>query len=96
MPARPRARKFEGIALDALDADAREHARLGRRLERRAAVGPAAGARVLALAVLAHDDHVEGGAELVAQRAAHAGKQASRAHVGVLVEPLADRQPEPP
>src|SRR5262245_66625683 len=57
---------------------------------------PAAGARILALGILAHDDPVEVAGPDTAQRAGHAGQQPGRAHVRVLVEALADRETEPP
>src|SRR3546814_452071 len=57
---------------------------------------PSADAGTLALAVLAHDHPVQVGRRAVAQRAADAGQQARRPHVGVLIEALADRQPQAP
>src|SRR3546814_20245861 len=45
---------------------------------------------------LAHDDPVDLAAELRPQRSRHAGQEARRAQVGVLVEALADRQPQLP
>ncbi len=56
MLARALARQLEGEAVDALDADAREHRGLGGDLLRQPLVHAPAGARVLALGVLA-DDH---------------------------------------
>ena len=52
--------------------------------------------RILALGVLAHDHPVELGGSNVAQRACDAWQKADRADIGILVEWLADREPEPP
>ncbi len=59
---------------------------------RRALVEPAADRGVLALGVLAVDQHVDGAGRLVAQRARHAVEQVGRPQVDVLVEEAAHRQ----
>src|ERR1700679_2977053 len=56
----------------------------------------AAAAGILALRILAHDDPIEFRAGDVAQRADDAGQYARGADVGVLIERLADRQPQAP
>src|ERR1700677_4872157 len=53
-------------------------------------------ARVLTLSVLAHNDPVEVFGLAALERRVDAGKNARRAHVGVLVEPLANLQPQTP
>ncbi len=62
-----------------------------------AAVGAAADAGIFALAVLAHDHPVEiGGVERWRSGLVKPGQDPRRPHIGVLVEALADREPEPP
>ena len=53
-------------------------------------------AGVLALAVLAHDHPVEVARPHVSQRRGDAGQNAGGVHVGILIEALADRQPQAP
>ena len=55
-----------------------------------------ADAGIFALGVLAHDHPVELRPRHVAQRARDARQDAGRPHVGVLVERLADREPQAP
>ena len=86
----------EGIAHDPLDAGAGEDCHLGRHFLLHAAMGAAADAGVFALGILADDQPVEVGRVDVAQRAGDAGQDARRADIGVLVEPLADRQAQAP
>ena len=93
---RPRARQCEGKAHDPGAAGAGEHGELGADLLGQAAMHPAPGAGVFALGVLAHDDPVEVAGPDPTQRAGYAGQQPRRAHVGVLIEPLADRETEAP
>ena len=63
---------------------------------RPAQVAPA-DAGVLALAVLAHHDPVDrSGGRRRAAGSSTPGQQPDRAHAGVLVEALADRQPQAP
>ena len=94
--ARPRAGQLEREAHDAGDAGAGEDHHLGADLLRQAAMRAAALAGVLALGVLAHDHPVELLGRDVAQRAGDPGQDAGRADVGVLVERLADREPQAP
>ena len=61
-----------------------------------ALVHAAADAGVLALGVLAHEDHVDVARRTAGERARHALEQPHGAHVGPQVEALADRQQQPP
>ena len=83
-------------ALDALNAAAREDGNIEADFFAVTAVHTAASAGILAFSVLAHDDPVEIITFDIAQRPGDARQQARRAHVGVLVERLTDRQPQPP
>src|SRR5690348_14012064 len=56
----------------------------------------AADAGIFALRVLAHDDPVELLVFHVAQRRRYAGQDARRPYIGVLVERLADGEPQSP
>jgi hypothetical protein len=94
--ARPRPRQLEGEAHDALDAGAGHDRHVGGGLDRVALVHAAADAGVLAFGVLAHDDPVEVVRTAALQRRVDAGQDARRPHVGVLVEALADLQPQAP
>ena len=94
--ARARAGEREGKAHDARDAGAREHGDVGGGLLGQAAVHAAADAGILAFRVLAHDHPVELRAGDGPQRAGDARQDAGRAHVGVLVEGLADGEPQAP
>ncbi|KAI9903736.1 hypothetical protein N3K66_000265 [Trichothecium roseum] len=87
---------LEGEAHQPLDAVAGEDGDLGGRLPGLAAVGTPALARVLALAVLAHDDPVQVAGGAVPERGLRAGEDAGGTHVGVLLEGLADGQAEAP
>ncbi len=91
-----RLRQLEREAHDALDADAGHHRHVGRGLDRVALVDAAADAGVLAFGVLAHDDPVQVLGLAALQRAVDAGQDARRAHIGVLVEALADLQAQAP
>src|SRR3546814_13540980 len=73
-----------------------EHRDVEAGLQRQAAVHAAADTGVFSLRVLAHDDPVDLAAELRAQRPAHARHEARRPHIGVLIEALADGQPQLP
>ncbi len=90
----PLARQLEGEAVDARHACAGEHRRLGRHFLRQPAVGAPAVAGVLALGVLAHHHPVNPLAS--AQGARHPRQHARRPDVGVLIEPLADGEPQAP
>ena len=79
-----------------VDAGAREHRDVGRDLLRQALMHAAADAGIFAFRILAHDHPVELGPADVAQRAGDAGQDAGRPHIGVLVERLADREPQAP
>ena len=59
-------------------------------------MSPAAGPDVFALGILPDDDKIDIAGLFIAQRTGHAGQQEAGAEIGVLVEPLADRQPQPP
>ncbi len=93
---RPRPGQAEGEAHDPFDAGAREHGDVGRCFERRALVHPAPDAGIFALGILAHDHPVELAAIHVAQRRGDPRQHAGRAHVGVLIEGLADGEPKAP
>ena len=94
--ARARAGQLEGEAHDAGDAGAGEHRDVGRDLLAAGPMHAAADAGIFAFRVLAHDHPVELGPGDVAQRAGDAGQDAGRADIGVLVERLADREPQAP
>ena len=79
-----------------VDAGAREHRDVGRDLLRQAAMDAAADAGIFALGILAHDHPVELGPGDMAQRAGDARQDAGRPHIGVLIERLADREPQAP
>ena len=53
-------------------------------------------AGILAFGILAHDHPVEIARTDIAQRRRDARQDLGRPHIGVLVEALADRQPQPP
>ena len=91
---RPAPGQFEGEAHDALDTSVGEDDGLNGALEWRSAVRAAPGAAVLPLGVLAHDDEIDVADGLTPQRAAHAGQEIGGANVGVLIEALADGQPQ--
>ncbi len=82
--------------MHALDADARHDRHVGRGLDRMALVHAAADAGVFAFGVLADDDPVEVVRPAALQRRVDAGQDARRPHVRVLVEALADLQPQAP
>ena len=94
--ARTRLRQLEREAHDAFDAGAGHHRHVGGGLDRMALVHAAADAGVFAFGVLAHDDPVQVVRAAALQRAVDAGQDARRAHVGVLVEALADLQAQAP
>ncbi len=94
--AAPPLRQREGVLDDALDARAREDRRLDADLAGMALVHATADARVLALGVLAHEQHVDVARRAAGQRARDALEQAHGPHVGPQVEPLTDRQEQAP
>jgi hypothetical protein len=95
-PARALYRRLEGVARDALDAVAREHAELLRALVRAPDVYASADPAVLPFRVLADADHVDVGRLAVGERRRHAFHEPHRPQVDVLVEPLTDGQNELP
>ena len=90
------ARQLIGIADDALGALAGEHAGLQNDLVGLILVQPCARAGILALAVLADDDHVDIALLAACKRAGRAVQQLDRAHVDVLVKIVADAQQQIP
>ena len=64
--------------------------------QRRALMDAAADPGIFAFRILAHDHPVELTAVDVAQRRGDAGQHPCGAHIGVLVERLADRKPQAP
>src|SRR6202012_764704 len=87
--------QVEREAHDALAADFGEYGRLHGHFPTGAAAGKVAPAcaDVFAFAVLADDDPAELGVVGLAKGAAHPRQETDRAHVGPLVEVLADGQP---
>ena len=77
-----------------LHAGAREHGQIHANLFRVALMHAPARAGIFAFGVLAHDNPVE--VADAAQRPFDAGQEPGRAHIGVLVERLADREPQAP
>ena len=53
-------------------------------------------ARIFALGILAHDDPIKVFCRNIPQRPGDAGQDARRAHIGVLIEALADGEPQAP
>jgi hypothetical protein len=96
VPAGTRPRQFEGVAQDALDAGARHHRNVGRDLDRMPLVHPAADTRVLALRVLADDHPVQVIRLATLERSVDAREDSRRADVRVLIEALADLEPQSP
>ncbi len=94
--ARARSGEREGEAHDPRNPRTGEHGDVGRHLLGQAAMGAPAHAGIFAFGVLAHDHPVELRALDVAQRAHDARKNAGGAHIGVLVERLADGEPQSP
>src|SRR5688500_2261112 len=94
MLARPLARQLEGETVHALDAFAREDRGFGGDLFGQSLVHAAAGARVLAFGVLAHDHPVD--FICILHVTLNSRKKARGPHIGVLVEALADRQAQTP
>ena len=94
--AAPRLGLLERVAQHPLDARAGEDAHLDRDLARQRPVRPAADACVLALGVLAHEEHVDVGRAATGERAGDAFEQARRPEVRPEVEPLAEVEDQPP
>jgi hypothetical protein len=96
VPLRPRHRQLEGELHDAVGAAAGEDAFLDHGFPLGAFVHDAADAGILALGVLAHHIEVDLAHLAVRQRARHAGHQAHRAQVHVLVELAAELEQRTP
>ena len=94
--AAPLAGEREGVLDDPLDAGAREDGGLDADLAWMTLMRAAPDARVLALGVLAHEQHVDIAGRAAGQGARHACQQPHGPHVGPQVEALADRQQQPP
>jgi hypothetical protein len=94
VPARPLSRELERKAVDARYAGPRENRNLGRDFLRQAAVCTAAASRIFAFGILANDHPVD--VLSVSQRTGDSRQHARGANVRVLIETLADRQPQSP
>ena len=94
--ARARAGQFQRETLDALDPVAGEDRDVDADLLGQPLMGAAADAGIFALGILAHDDPVEIARPDARQRASDARQHAGGAQIGVLVETLADIQPQLP
>src|SRR5439155_17918778 len=86
------ARALEGCPHDSFAAVSREDGRLDCQLVRRSLVVPAADGGILALGVLAIDEHVDGAWPLVTQRRRYALKEVGRPEIDVLVKLPPHRQ----
>jgi hypothetical protein len=94
--ARAGAGQLEGVVQQPLAAQPGEHRLLQHELALGAAEHHAAHRAVLALGVLAHDQHVDVAGLAPGQRAGHAVEQPRRAQVDVLVELAAELQQAAP
>ncbi len=94
--ARPRPRERKNEAEDAFDAGPGHDRNIGCDFLGQAAMHAAADAGIFALRILPHDDPIELRAGDVTQRADDSGQYARGTNVGVLIERLADRQPQTP
>jgi hypothetical protein len=86
----------EGVAHDALDADAGEDSDFRAYFLRQAAMHPPAAAGIFTFGVFTHDHPVEVAGPGMPQRRGDAGQDPGRPDVGVLVKALADRQAQAP
>ena len=86
----------KAIADDPCHTDARKHRDVRGDLLRQALVNAPADPGVFALGVLSDDDPIKLGPGYLPERARDAGEDAGGTHVGVLVERLADREPQAP
>ncbi len=93
---RPRLGQLERVTLNPLHACARHHRNFGRYFHREALMHPSTRARVLALGVLAHNHPIQILRRAPLQRRVDAGKNSCRPHVGILIQTLADLQPQSP
>jgi hypothetical protein len=87
---------LERVAHEPLDASPREHARLEGDLRLEPAVRPPADTGVLALRVLAHEEHVHVARAAPSERAGNPRQQAAWPEVRPQVQPLADLEDHPP
>ena len=94
--ARALCRDAEGGTHDAGDAGAGEDRGFGGDFLRVATMGAAAMAGIFALGIFAHDHPVDIAGRHFAQRRGEAGQHAGGADIGVLIEALADFQPQAP
>src|SRR6185369_10921721 len=92
----PRLGQLEGETHDAFDTRTGHHGQVGGGFDRVALVHTAADAGVFAFGVLTHDDPVQVVGAAALQRTVDAGQDAGRAHVGVLIEALADLEAQAP
>ena len=90
--ARTALRQFEGKAVNALDPGTSEYRDFSGDLFRQPTVHATAVAGILALGVFPHHHPVD--LITIVQRAFHPRQDTGRTHVGVLIETLADRQPQ--
>ena len=84
---------FTGMAADARHAFAGEDGNIHGNFNRQAAMRATANAGIFAFAVLAHDYPINLLTQIRAQWPLDAGQKPGRAHIGVLVKALADREP---
>ena len=92
----PRIGQPECVTHDPLYAGARHQRYVGRRFDRMSLMDAAADAGVFAFGVLANDYPVEVVRPAALEGAIDAGKDPGGTHIGVLVETLADLQPQTP
>ena len=92
----PRLGQAEGKAHDALHPGAGHHAQVGGHLDGVALVGTATHAGVFTFGVFTHDDPVQVFGRAALEGCINAGQDAGGPHVGVLIEPLANLQPQAP
>ena len=88
--------ELEGVAHDAVAADAGKDRLLHRHFHRRSRKEPAADLGILALVVLAHDVEIDLAGLAVLERRVDAGKQPHRPQIDVLLEVAADRDQQAP
>ena len=91
-----RARQFERVFHDAIDAAPREDRLLHADFVFRAAIEPAADRRIFAFVIFAHDPEIDVTGFASRQRRRNAGHQPHRAHVGVELEFAADGNEQTP
>ena len=89
-------REIEGVAQDAVDADAAHHRLLHHDLALGARIHLAADRGIFALGVLAHDEEIDVARLAVGQRRWHARHQAHRTQIDILVELAPELQQRAP